>query len=75
MLPLSLPFAHRYSRSVLVRAVTLFGVLSVIGMVAFSMRQPFDAMHQKRVFVIHAENVMEFVLSVLDAGVDSCYDR
>jgi fumarate reductase subunit D len=57
MLPLSLPFAHRYSRRVLVRAVTLLGAVTVIGMVAFSMRQPFDAMHQKRLFVIHAENV------------------
>jgi hypothetical protein len=57
MLPLSLPFAHRYSRSVLVRTVTLLGVVTLMGMIAFSMRQPFDAMHQKRLFVIHAENV------------------
>lgn len=56
-LPLVIPFAHRFSRRLLVRAVVLFSMVTGIAMVVFAGRSPFDAMHQKRLFVIHMENV------------------
>ncbi|OBZ74192.1 putative endoplasmic reticulum metallopeptidase 1 [Grifola frondosa] len=56
-LPLMVPFVHRYSHRILVRMVVLLTMLTGITMAVFSMRSPFDAMHQKRLFVIHMENV------------------
>ncbi|GBE89509.1 Putative endoplasmic reticulum metallopeptidase [Sparassis crispa] len=56
-LPLAIPFVHRFSHRMLARMVILMSVLTAVMMVAFSMRSPFDAMHQKRLFVIHMENV------------------
>lgn len=56
-LPLAIPFIHRYSRAVLVRSIVIVSVLSTLSIAVFFMREPFDAMHQKRLFVIHMENV------------------
>jgi len=56
-LPLVIPFAHRFNRKVLVRSVMLFSVISGVSMIVFAGRSPFDAMHQKRLFVIHMENL------------------
>ncbi|TFK48370.1 hypothetical protein OE88DRAFT_1684387 [Heliocybe sulcata] len=55
-LPLVLPFIHRFGR-VKARAVVLSSVATVVMMSIFAARNPFDAMHQKRVFVVHMENV------------------
>jgi hypothetical protein len=38
-------------------AVMVLGLISFVMVVVFSLRPPFDAMHQKRVFIIHGENV------------------
>lgn len=57
ILPLAVPFVHRYSRRVLVRTVILLSMVSGLAMAVFSARSPFDPMHQKRIFVIHMENV------------------
>lgn len=53
----ALPFAHRFGRRPLRRAVIMLSVLTVLLMAVFAMREPFDAMHQKRLFVIHSQNV------------------
>lgn len=57
LLPLVIPFIHRYSRAVLARSILLMVTITTISMAVFSMRSPFDTMHQKRLFVIHMENI------------------
>ncbi|CCM00596.1 uncharacterized protein FIBRA_02632 [Fibroporia radiculosa] len=56
-IPLLVPFVHRFGRRTIVRAALLFSMTIAVMMAVFSMRSPFDSMHQKRVFVIHMENV------------------
>ncbi|KIY51748.1 hypothetical protein FISHEDRAFT_36479 [Fistulina hepatica ATCC 64428] len=55
--PLALPFAHRYGRKALTHGILYISILLVLSVAAFSMKSPFDANHQKRVFVIHSENM------------------
>ncbi|THU88630.1 hypothetical protein K435DRAFT_866100 [Dendrothele bispora CBS 962.96] len=55
--PLFLPFVHRFGRSTLVKAVILFGIASVVPLAIFAVREPFDEMHQKRLFVLRTENI------------------
>lgn len=65
-LPLTVSFVHRYSRAVLKRSIVLLTILTTVSVAVFSMREPFDDMHQKRLFVVHMENVSticSFVLS------------
>ncbi|KAI0343326.1 hypothetical protein BDW22DRAFT_1394270 [Trametopsis cervina] len=56
-LPLAVPFIHRYSRAVLLRSIISLSIITSISIAVFSMRNPFDEMHQKRLFVIHMENI------------------
>ncbi|KAF8655951.1 hypothetical protein AX16_002858 [Volvariella volvacea WC 439] len=56
-LPLLVPFAHRFGREALRRSVLLMSVVTVVMMAVFAARVPFDGMHQKRLFVLHLENV------------------
>lgn len=56
-LPLLLPFAHRFGHRALLRGVVRMSIVTIILMGVFAMREPFDAMHQKRLFVLHLENV------------------
>ena len=56
-LPLLLPFSHRFGRRSLFRGVLSMSIVTVILMGVFAMKVPFDAMHQKRLFVLHLENV------------------
>lgn len=56
-LPLLVPFIHRFGRRTIVRATLLCTMATAVAIAAFSVRSPFDEMHQKRVFVIHMENV------------------
>jgi hypothetical protein len=60
-LPLVVPFIHRYPRAVLKRSIVLFSVLTTVAIAVFAMREPFDAMHQKRLFVVHMNNVSIFL--------------
>ena len=39
------------------RATLLCTMATAVAIAVFSVRSPFDDMHQKRVFVIHMENV------------------
>ncbi|KAI0630537.1 hypothetical protein C8Q77DRAFT_1211545 [Trametes polyzona] len=57
ILPLTVPFVHRFGRRFLVRAIVFLTMVTGLVMAVFSMRAPFDAMHQKRLFVIHMENI------------------
>lgn len=57
VLSLVVPFIHRFPRAVLHRSILLMITASVISIAVFSARNPFDTMHQKRLFVIHMENV------------------
>ena len=57
MLPLTVPFVQRFSRRLLIRLVLFTSMVTGLVMAAFCMRSPFDAMHQKRLYIIHMENV------------------
>ena len=56
-LPLVIPFIHRFPRRILRRAAIIPTFLTAIAIGVFAMRSPFDAMHPKRIFVLHMENV------------------
>lgn len=56
-LPLALPFAHRFGHKVLFRGIALSILITGATIAVFAMRSPFDDMHQKRLFVLHHENV------------------
>jgi len=56
-LPNVIAFVHRFNRRTLVRSVLFSSVLSGVMMLVFMQREVFDEMHQKRLFVIHMENV------------------
>lgn len=63
-LPLLLPFAHRFGRKSLFRGVILMSIITVATTAVFSMKNPFDDMHQKRLFIVHLENVSLFVIAL-----------
>jgi hypothetical protein len=66
-LPLVLPFAHRFGPRVLRKAVLLLAGITAVAIALFSMREPFDEMHQQRIFVLHLENVRCYLFST-DSG-------
>jgi len=61
-IPNVVAFAHRFNRRTLVRSVLCSSVLSAVAVLVFKQREAFDEMHQKRLFVIHMENVSVFSL-------------
>ncbi|KAG8893391.1 hypothetical protein FRB99_001981, partial [Tulasnella sp. 403] len=55
---LALPFVHRLRRSVLLSTIISISMASAMIMFAFALAaSPFDAMHQKRMFVLHYEDL------------------
>ncbi|KAF8806834.1 hypothetical protein BYT27DRAFT_7167035 [Phlegmacium glaucopus] len=56
-LPLLLPFAHRFGHRALFRGIVFMSIVTIVVMGVFAMKVPFDAMHQKRLFALHLENV------------------
>ncbi|KJA25691.1 hypothetical protein HYPSUDRAFT_37128 [Hypholoma sublateritium FD-334 SS-4] len=55
--PLVLPFSHRFGRPRLLRGVIFFSVI-MTGLIGFfATMDPFDQMHQKRLFILHSENL------------------
>ena len=56
-LPLLLPFAHRFGHRALFKGVVSMSIIIIALMAIYAMKVPFDAMHQKRLFVLHLENV------------------
>ncbi|EKM50065.1 uncharacterized protein PHACADRAFT_153387 [Phanerochaete carnosa HHB-10118-sp] len=71
VLPLLIPFIHRYDRGVLVRSIALVSMATAVSIAVFSARNPFDAMHQKRLFVIHMENITSQEQHLHIAAADS----
>ncbi|TFY54790.1 hypothetical protein EVG20_g9564, partial [Dentipellis fragilis] len=67
-LPLALPFAHRYGPRVLSRTVVLLLACTVASAAYFATREPFDPMHQKRLFVLESEDVRCAALHVPDSA-------
>jgi hypothetical protein len=59
-----LPSAHRFGRRALRRGVILLSIVTALLMAIFARRLPFDAMHQKRLFILHTENVRHFTSMV-----------
>ena len=55
--PLVLPFLVRFGRQTVARIFIVMLTMSFVSVAIFSMRNPFDAMHPKRLYVIHSENV------------------
>jgi hypothetical protein len=64
-LPNVVAFVHRFNRRTLLRSVLALSVLSGVVALVFKEREVFDEMHQKRLFILHMENVRIFYLSNL----------
>lgn len=58
--PLAVPLAHRFGRRALLRGIVVMTVVTTISIAYFSAQEPFDEMHQKRLFVVHMENVSPY---------------
>ncbi|KAG6824560.1 hypothetical protein H0H93_001900, partial [Arthromyces matolae] len=69
-LPLVIPFAHRFGPRALWRGVVSMGLLTTTLVAVFLMRAPFDDMHQKRLFVLHLENITTHEQSLHIATAD-----
>ncbi|KAM5532207.1 hypothetical protein V8D89_014107 [Ganoderma adspersum] len=70
ILPLTVPFVQRFSRRILIRLVIFTSMMTGVAMAVFCMRSPFDAMHQKRLYVIHMENITSAEQHLHVAGSD-----
>ncbi|KLO13952.1 hypothetical protein SCHPADRAFT_920864 [Schizopora paradoxa] len=70
IVPLAVPFCHRFGRKFVRKATVLSGAVSAIMIILFSLRSPFDAMHPKRLYVIHSENVTTGEVHVRMAAAD-----
>lgn len=55
--PLAIPFLVRFGRRAVRRALFVTLTFSIVSIGVFSMRSPFDAMHPKRLYIVHSENV------------------
>lgn len=55
--PLVLPFSHKFGHRNLRKGIMVLSVIMVVLIAVFASMEPFDAMHQKRLFVLHMENV------------------
>ncbi|KAG6889796.1 hypothetical protein C0992_004061 [Termitomyces sp. T32_za158] len=69
-LPLVIPLAHRFGPRALRRGVVFLSIVTAVLVAVFAMRVPFDAMHQKRLFVLHLENVTTHEQSLHLASAD-----
>ncbi|KAJ7056182.1 hypothetical protein C8F01DRAFT_1029694 [Mycena amicta] len=56
-LPLVVPFAHRVGPQTLRKMVGVLGVGVLLNIAIYAQKDVFDEMHQKRLFVVHLENV------------------
>ncbi|KAF7318377.1 Peptide hydrolase [Mycena chlorophos] len=56
-MPLAIPFAHRVGRATLSKMVGGLGATVLLTIAVYAQREVFDDMHQKRLFVVHLENV------------------
>ena len=60
-LPLVIPLSHRFGPRALKRGAVFMTIVTIGLMAVFARRTPFDEMHQKRLFVLHLENVGFFL--------------
>ncbi|KAK7024849.1 peptide hydrolase [Favolaschia claudopus] len=56
-MPLAIPFAHRFGRNSLRQMVIVLSAIALASMAIYARKEVFDEMHQKRLFVLHLENV------------------
>ncbi|TFK34083.1 hypothetical protein BDQ12DRAFT_690347, partial [Crucibulum laeve] len=56
-LPLAFPFIHRFGRKTISRGIIFASIATSVMIAVFALKEPFDSMHQKRLFVLHLENV------------------
>ncbi|KAF7370093.1 Peptide hydrolase [Mycena sanguinolenta] len=56
-LPLAIPFAHRFGRQSLRKLVVVLSAVTLMNMAFYAGKPVFDEMHQKRLFILHLENV------------------
>ncbi|KAJ6577643.1 hypothetical protein B0H19DRAFT_1120767 [Mycena capillaripes] len=56
-LPLVIPFAHRFGRKSLRKLVVVLSAFTLVNMAIYARKDVFDEMHQKRLFILHLENV------------------
>ncbi|KAH7910240.1 hypothetical protein BJ138DRAFT_132560 [Hygrophoropsis aurantiaca] len=57
MFPLAIPFAQRFGQRVFTRTLILSTLSLGLSIAYFYGQSPFDPMHQKRLFVLHKENL------------------
>ncbi|KAF8201539.1 hypothetical protein BJ912DRAFT_1019472 [Pholiota molesta] len=55
--PLTVPFTHRFGRRVLLRGIVFLSIIMTVVIAFFATLEPFDEMHQKRLFILHTENI------------------
>ena len=67
--PSLIALSHRFSRRTLTRSILCLSVLSGITALVFMQREVFDEMHQKRLFILHMENVRDPFLWFLRCGL------
>jgi hypothetical protein len=48
---------HRFGHRTLLRGIVALSVVMAILVGYFAAMDPFDSMHQKRLFILHSENV------------------
>ncbi|KAJ3517001.1 hypothetical protein NLJ89_g779 [Agrocybe chaxingu] len=56
-LPLVLPLTHRFGHRALLKGVIFMTMATAASIALYAMRVPFDKMHQKRLFILHMENI------------------
>jgi len=71
ILPLGIPLFHRYGRGVMVTALVILLTLSAVGVSYFASKSPFDAMHQRRLFAMHVENITSNTFHLRIAAADA----
>lgn len=70
---LVVPFCHRFGKRFLRRSLAFSAVFTGVMMVVFALRSPFDAMHPKRLYILHSENVSKFSLLIESAIILTRY--
>ncbi|KAF5316325.1 hypothetical protein D9619_006761 [Psilocybe cf. subviscida] len=55
--PLALPLMHRFGRRTLFKGIVVLSMVMAILVGYFAAMEPFDKMHQKRLFILHSENI------------------
>lgn len=70
--PWTLPFAHRFGQSGLVKLMLVLGALSLASITFFLNNAPFDADHPKRLMALHMTNISTTppTFSLHVAGID-----